>query len=373
MSTEKIVVVHFSPIELYPPLQNLLRELSKTGIEVSVITTFNSRYILNAYKISTPKIKIIRFGKVERKTSNVKRLLNYLWFYGACLMTIIKLKPNKILYFETLSSLPACIYKKTVNKKVDLLVHYHEYTSKDQYRVTQLEDWLHKIEKKLYPYCKWISHTNEQRMRMFERDILPKEISFNSRKILPNYPPRSWKSAPKARSSSPARLVYVGALSLNYMYAKEFIDWIILQQGRVTLDIFSYNYSEDVKSFVRDLNSKWIKMHNGVTYDQLPNILKEYDVGVILYKGVIENHIFSVSNKLFEYLMCGLDVWFPSVIISSLGMVKETGYPKVISVDFTDLSKLNLEEMLTRSGETNEFAFFCEEALAPLITNLTQK
>ena len=96
------------------------------------------------------------------------------------------------------------------------------------------------------------------------------------------------------------------------------------------------------------------------------------DVGVVLYNGHIPNYIYNAPNKLFEYLACGLDVWFPDVMAGSMDYVNKNGFPKVLSIDFNNLNKFDLAAAIERQGSESKYLFFCEEALKPLIDKLTQ-
>ncbi len=87
-----------------------------------------------------------------------------------------------------------------------------------------------------------------------------------------------------------------------------------------------------------------------VPYELMPSILSNYDIGVILYKGVIPNHIYAVSNKLFEYWACGLDVWFSDKMTGSLQYSRTDFYPKLIPVNFDELDRFDLGCAISHTG-----------------------
>ena len=369
---DSLVIIHFAPVELYPPAQNLLNELVKKGISVSLITTTNLGNDLRVFTANSDQLKIIRIGKLNRKMSFLSRMRNYIIFYTASFLMLIIKRPANILYFETLSSFPACIYKKYIRRNVKLYVHYHEYTSPEQYRMgMKLEYYFHRFERKLYHQFDWISHTNKYRMSKFEVDILPVRLQQDAIHILPNYPPRSWSAEPRSSIQFPLKVIYIGALSLTTMYTKEFAEWVYEQDGRVIWDIFSYNYSREAREYVQSLNSDCIRMQAGVDYEQLPGVLRKYDIGVVLYNGHIPNYVHNAPNKLFEYLVCGLDVWFPDVITGSLEFVRDKDFPKVSAIDFTNLKDFKLTTAIERRGIAKDHTFFCEDALLPLIGKLS--
>jgi len=99
----------------------------------------------------------------------------------------------------------------------------------------------------------------------------------------------------------------------------------------------------------------------------LPETLAEYDIGIILYNGSIPNYVYNAPNKLFEYYACGLDVWFPDKLKTSLSYVNTGVYPRIISLDFTKLSEFQWRKEADRSGlELQSVAYSCEKAFESL-------
>lgn len=368
----KIAVIHFAPLELYPPIQNLLNELARerANTTIDVFTTSPIQTVLSPFRVSSDRINLIRIGKSDMRLSPFLRYINYFRFFFSVLLRMLWYRYEKIMYFETISSWPAYIYKRFFKKDCEIVIHYHEYTTPDEYeKGMKLTRYFHRLEKQLYSDASWVSHTNLFRMEKFKKDLFPVVIS--NPRIIPNYPPRKWHQAPRHVVSLPVKIVYVGALSLTTMYTKEFSNWVVEQKGKVIWDIFSYNHSVEAMEYIRCIHSENVRMHEGVSYDRLPGILKGYDVGVILYNGHIPNYVYNAPNKLFEYLTCGLDVWFPQPMIGSNEFITAKGFPKVVAIDFADLGNFDFSTALKRDGEENKRTFFCEDALLPLINKLT--
>ena len=156
------------------------------------------------------------------------------------------------MYYETISSLPAYLYKRFFNKKAELYIHYHEYTTPAEYKNgMKLSRLFHGYEKWLYSRAKWVSHTNEYRMQMFIKDIEP--VRIHQPKILANYPPKAWFHQSSTKRSQPLKLVYAGSLSMDTMYTREFAEWVETQNGKVTWHIYSFNrYYGCQKYFLRN-------------------------------------------------------------------------------------------------------------------------
>jgi hypothetical protein len=369
----RIVILHFSPLELYPPVQNLLHTLENGNSEKNIIilTTKTTQKSLHAINTVAENILIKRLGTSGKEIFFLKRYFTYLYYHIYSLLFLIWNKPESILYFETISSLPVYLYKKYFSFRVKVAVHYHEYTSPSEYETgMKLNKYFHKCEKKLFADVCWLSHTNNFRLKQFLTDIKP--IKPGNPMVLPNYPPQSWPCKNRVYVNKPVKVVYVGALSLDTMFVKSFIEYVITQNGNLLFYIYAYNIDAHTKNYIEAKNSSFIKLMPGVNYDDLPQQLKLYDVGVVLYKGHIDNYVYNAPNKLFEYYASGLDVWFPDIMKGSLQYVTKNCYPKITALNFEKLNDLNLQHLIDHSGLPHvQQLFCCENALAPLILNLT--
>jgi hypothetical protein len=336
-------------------------------ITTSVFTSHHSHpsIIFNA-----TNAKIYRQGIIRKSLLSSSRYLQYFKFYTFTFFKLIFLRPPVILYYETLSVLPVYLYA-CIYPSVRVYIHYHEYTSGEEIENgSALMKWLHKIELKLYAKAAWISHTNYQRIDLFRQDN--SNIYFKNLQILPNYPPLEWYALSQKHKGlgRTIKFVYVGALSLVTMYTKDFALWVKSMNGAVIWDIYSGNYSKEVKPFFDSLACEYISFKEEVDYYALPGILCGYDVGVIIYNGHIPNYIYNVPNKLFEYHSCGLDVWFSDDLEGSFHLITQTTYPSILNIDFKNLESVSLEKLVDRHGKTKlVLERHCNQAFEPLINS----
>ncbi|MDB9782710.1 hypothetical protein OAB88_06370 [Winogradskyella sp.] len=115
------------------------------------------------------------------------------------------------------------------------------------------------------------------------------------------------------------------------------------------LDIFSYNMHKDVLTWLASLKIKNIKLNRlGVAYDAISKIASNYDLGLVLYKGHNTNYQYNAPNKLFEYLVCGLDVWIPNVLKGCKPYLNEDTRPFVLEVNYNKLSMANLNGIIEK-------------------------
>lgn len=364
-SDAPIMIIHFNPLERYPPVTNLLNFLGDNSkAPIVVVSTYNEEdSVLNDYKNAAENIIIKRTTHIHPNSAS--RLFNYFLFYSKCLFLLIKHQPKSVLYFESISSWAPLLYKKIRRHKVKLLAHYHEYVSKQEYRRDmRLVKSMHQMEIKMYPWAyNWISQTNEVRLEKFINDNRLEKIDQSVFHTMPNYPSKYWtKGKTVFNSANKIRLVYVGSLGYDTMYLQELTDWVRENKDFMSLDFYVYNIDEKANSFMQTINENCIRFHGGRNYNELPEILKRYDVGLIIYKPVSENWIHNAPNKVFEYLACGLDVWFSKTMTYTKTLERENVFPKIIAVDFEDLDAFDYQKVIKRDGLLHkEPDFFYED------------
>ena len=367
-SAEKVIcLIHFQPIEYYPPAMNLINSLvdsSKT--DVFVLSTYPHKFISLFCPIKLP---ILRYGK---QSSHIwQRYRSYFQFNFMSFIHLIIKRPNKIICIETLSILPVYIYRK-IFSKTKIFLHFHEYTSNSELKkASSYFKFLYYLENKLYSRAEWISHTNKDRLSLFINDH--HSIKFKRLEVLANYPPVTWskQSIQKTINNKPLKIVYIGAFSNKTMYVNEFAEWVVSKNGSVQWDIYSNNFDNNTRNYINELNSNYINFYDAVEYYLLHSILSEYDVGVILYRGHILNYVYNAPNKLFEYLACNLDVWYPKELLSCKTYKTINTYSKVIEIDFNKLDNFNLEEALDKQNLAYEpFNKSCEAELKKLLDTI---
>jgi hypothetical protein len=336
---KKIVLLHFQPLEKYPPVMNMINLLGEINeLNSVVITTANS----NSWYTGTTLIEIIRLSKVSSKAT--RRYLGYLKYNLMSLLKLIQLKPKAILGYETYSIWPIYVYQK-LNKSVSIHIHYHEYMSPDEINKSSFYfKFLHRLEKKLLQNITSVSQTNSDRMELFLQDYPIVDIKNTT--IWPNYPPLSWHALSlirkKSESAEVIKLVHVGAVGMETMYIEEMVNWVIAQEGKYSLDFITDNIDEQAKSFLEAQTTELISVRAGVNYFELPNTLSTYDLGLTLYNGFIPNHTYSVPNKVMEYLLCGLAVGYSKELVSTRKFIKHYNVQGAVELDFDKLSELDL-------------------------------
>lgn len=369
----KLFVVHYYPVDYFPPVMNLINTLQDKA-KICVVSTKKSN-ALDEYKATGVRIfKPIRENKAD---SSIMVLLKYLYFSLFTLLMLITNKPDTVLYYESVSAFPVFLYKRFFRCKAKVCIHYHEYMTLKEYcrPGMRLSKFNHQLEiSHLYNVAFWISQTNECRKNFFLKDY--PFINPSKCQVMPNYPPRAWHiKAKNYATDGIVRCVYVGSLSLHDTYVKEFCEWVTNQQGKVTFDIYSFNFYADVKSAIEEIGSPYITFHEGgIAYYDIPAVLAKYDVGLLLYKATTLNVKYCETNKFYEYLISGLDVWYTKEMTLLENMDKHAFSPDIQSFEIkaNNYPKVDTNSRITDNCRYN---LFCENVYDKFwftITNATR-
>ena len=388
----KIAILHQLPLEYYPPVTNAIRYFSeRDDLRVLVVSSENEKE-RPAYINDRVDLKRFRVGK--RTDSMLQRWRHSLFWHWRAAEALAEFDPDVVLYFEPHSALAATIYYRWLRSSSRLFIHHHEYYTPSDYRQpgNRLTRINHFFERRaLLPRADWVSQTNPDRLRFFQADH--PEVPAEKLHVLPNYPPQSWiaesnqsvkrnmnqslSNSPTGKSSrQQVRLVYVGSVSLHDTYIGPLVDWLLANPTfGLTLDVFAYNTDPATRKFLQTANGDVVRFHErGIDYEQLPFLLRQFDVGIILYRCRTVNYQYNASNKLFEYLTCGLDVWYPPTMLGVKPYARDDAWPRVIEVDFENLNALDLNTARSRDGLSHvPWTETCESELAILEAEMRKR
>ena len=356
-SLKRVYILHLLPLEYYPPITNLLNILSKDKqVKTAVFSTKNNK---SRPRFQTKNIQISRTYYPGYQKNIILKFWSFLTYVFLPLWQLIVFKPHVLIYYEPHSALPAYLYKRLFNPEVKLFIHHHEYYAPEEFQGSSMRSvrFFHRLETTfLYKKAAWISQTNTHRLDFFSKDYpyIPKATLFT----LANYPPISWAKSLKKNSKieGPIKLLYLGALSFENTYIREIVTFVRNNPKTLKLDIFSYNMHADVLSWLQSEKIENITLNAfGIPYDQIPKMASSYDVGLVLYNGHNINYQYNAPNKLFEYLVCGLDVWVPKKLTGCKPYLNSQSRPFVLDINFNNLSMAYFNSIIEENSVGDSF------------------
>lgn len=343
-------------------MMNVIQSLIYENISVAIITTGSSKNLFNPNGV-----RIFRLGSYFGNSIN--RYVCYLKFNVIGLWQLLNLNPSCVICYETASVGPVYLFK-LLKPKTKVFIHYHEYESvSEKASFSGYQKFLGKLESKLFKYLNWLSHTNTDRLELFKTDNAISETK--KLHIFPNYPSMKWADTAiyrkRERDNNLLKLVYVGSLGIDTTYIAELISWVVGQNGKVTLTVFSQNLENSVTELINTADLAYITSKPSISYFELPEVICQFDVGLVLYNGHIPNFILNVPNKVNEYLACGLNVWYSDVLVTTQTFAKENPQYPLFAVDFSKGTQMEVPPI---SNGPFEYRHWHEDAVKPLMDAL---
>jgi hypothetical protein len=282
-------------------------------------------------------------------------------------------KPDVLISIEPHSAIAVWLYFGLFGGDARLFIHHHEFYAREDFesKGMRLVSFGYRLEKSnLFARAEWISETNLDRLKLLAVDA---KIDPRKGHVLPNYPPRRWVERAfggTVNGSDRFRIVYLGSASLEDTFIEDFALWVAAHSDVVSMDVVGNNISDDAWLALEKIGAPNISLNKqGISYDELPETLRNYDVGVILYKGRTKNFVYNVPNKAIEYLAAGLDVWYPTQMRSMKTFAEENPDLPLVEMDFADPLKTVPEKKANLDWSKLQ-SFSAESALEPLIEQI---
>lgn len=152
-----------------------------------------------------------------------------------------------------------------------------------------------------------ILHAEPNRMEYFQR------IHGGTDKIqavIENFPYYQVRPEPARAVGGRQKVIYLGALG-DDRYTHELIAAGRATEDLLDLDLVGFGTPE----VMADLDKRYgqqpapnVRILPPVAYEAIPNLLRNYDVGIALYKNTNLNNYYCAPNKVYDYLMSGMTV-----------------------------------------------------------------
>lgn len=155
-------------------------------------------------------------------------------------------------------------------------------------------------------YCDAIVHAESNRMAYFKKVYGGEAPQI----VIENFPHYQETFARTDSYSTPLKVIYLGALG-DDRYTHELIEAGRSMTDLIELDIVGFA----TPGVMADLERRYgtapapnIRMLPPVAYEKIPSLLKNYQIGIALYKNTNLNNYYCAPNKIYDYLMSGMSV-----------------------------------------------------------------
>lgn len=313
--SSQICVLHYLPVEEYPPLQNLMLAFcEQNGMNVVI---FSGSLEVNECDTRLVGDNVTAFFLPYKTTGGWRQKRDFAAFIRK--ETITRHFDCVIAYGDEFSGL-VC---SRMNAKVKAL-HLHELPPQLSIRNKFVSNSL-LLELVLLRFVirrfGWVSQVTPKRAELFS-----KRFNVQCRNLF-NFPSAGFASnIPENVANDKLKIVYVG--SCNPVSIQVSTLKMLSKSNGVELSVLPTN-SEGL-DYIAGLDG--VQILRRVPYSKLPNLLGQFDVGLVLYNGHSENMRYGVPNKLIEYLRCGLHVVYHSALESVTDFVRAHQLTSVVHI-----------------------------------------
>ncbi len=297
-----------------------INKKNKRQLHVCIITTVHNRFdgrifhrqaitLKNAgYKITflvpgnfngiEEGIHIISFPVLRNK---YKRLLSNI----RIVRTALKLKAD-MYHFHDPDFILYGVILKWISKQV-VIFDVHEDFSLVLLEGEWIPKWLRKIYSTVYRFVeKFASKFFDGLITATDHihTLFPKEKSI----VVHNYPENN-NIRLNRNNTIPNSLVFIGGLT-PIRGIEEMLKAVVISQDKLPIEIHIYGQFTDMdyeKKIMSIYNYEYIHFHDVLPMNEMYQKVSQYSAGIICYLP-LPNHIESMPNKIFEYMMLGLPI-----------------------------------------------------------------
>jgi glycosyltransferase involved in cell wall biosynthesis len=310
----RILLLNHCPLESVPVLRNLGSLLSERGHEVEVIA-----YAQHPPSMVTESVARVREHAIYRGGGRIslrplRAAIRFCRFASASWRITSEHEPDLVIAFNYDSLALAFALGRRHSRVIYYVLEYSDAPRAHDYWTGWA--FLKLLERWLVGRSDFIVSVDVHRAALQAR-----EWDVGMPLVIPNAPrfDGAIQEAAEARLASkrsgPLRLVYAGTVGESNLI-RDLVTAVRRMDGEALLDIYgpvAATYEGEFAALLgqRVPGADPVNFLGGLIYGDLPSVLVEYDVGVVLYGASADNSVnvqLASPAKLFEYMKAGLAV-----------------------------------------------------------------
>lgn len=341
----KIVAAVYSHPDYYPPTVNALNSLAPSVEEIIVLARNVKAYEDPKYN---NKIKIRLTGRYKsiRETETASyfwKLKSFVIFTISLYKSINKSRAEWFIAYDPIPLLSFSIVRYFVKSCPKLWYHNHDVLEQNRLKKYSISWFAYRNEQKNFNKLDVFTLPSLERQKYFPMNNLKGKFFF-----LPNYPVRKniIPSAPKKDRT--IKLIYQGHIGEGHGLI-EIIKYLKDQKTRLDIKLTIIGFSS--QEYINQLNElilnlalgECVKILEPINHNELMKLTAEHDIGLAIHQplNVAFKTAATSSNKIYEYISCGLPVI----------MLNDSTYEEILGKRqwsfFTDLSNQSLDALIS--------------------------
>jgi glycosyltransferase involved in cell wall biosynthesis len=162
------------------------------------------------------------------------------------------------------------------------------------------------IQKFALRYCDVVFQAEANRLKYFGEQY---PVGSAEQVVIENFP-HFVESLPDRDWEGPLRVLYLGALGED-RYTFDLIDAFLSLGGPTQLDLVGFardDFAARLKERYPDRPGPNVRILPAIPSSEIPALLRDYHIGVALYRNTGLNNYYCAPNKVYDYLMHGMPV-----------------------------------------------------------------
>ncbi len=342
---KKITYVYWGHLSAYGRLQKQLMTLTRNGFDITLINANSEQQTDKTIEfVENHKVKL-ELLPIKISRNKVHSFFRLISFWKRAYKDIQKTKPDFIVSYDT-PPLMGC-YMASKKLKAKLIYDSKELTVG---RTKGIERLIYSfVERLSVNKCNTIIQAETNRLDYFKKRYnLPAEKFV----LLESLPLKEDSRFKEKNVPAITKVIYLGYI----MKGRSYVDVVTAfsQMGdNIQLDIVGGVASDDLLAELKKISKDKtnINFKPPVPFRQIPDLLRNYHIGLVFYEKINLNNFYCAPNKFYDYINNGL----PVISYDFPGLVNLIENNK-IGVCVKNISSTSMEKAIGEINSNNYYA-----------------
>lgn len=279
--------------------------LSNIGHKIRIVCCDEKNSLRSYNSISIPRVG--KPSEWEGKMTAIQ-LLKF-WIYS--FRYLLSWRDFDVLHCHDLTGLPPAIWYKFFFPRTKIIYDSHEIYPEavEEKKGSLVKFFFLMLEKFCIKFVKSVVGVTKP-----QREFMKRRYRIKNFLILPNFPMKTEYFAGQKPVNKIMKIVYAGGIHRNRGY-EQLVEAVSILKGKredfIVELVGDGPHRTTIEEMVRRKGlESFITFIGSVHYSQVKDYLNNADIGIALYQPT-PNCDYSISNKIFEYIVCELPLIYP--------------------------------------------------------------
>jgi glycosyltransferase involved in cell wall biosynthesis len=300
-SSRHVVFVYVGNLGTRGRLLKQVATLQSAGVRCEVVHGNSQSETVDPDAYSFPVHNI----PFDASRGKIRSFIELFRFARAAASVIGKIGPDTVVCVA-LASLLAGVRAKRLNRDLRLVFDNNELQIESIDEPLKRMIWR-PIHNNAIRHCDVIFHAEANRLKYFQEHY---PLEATKQLVIENFPRFTGPVASRNRDDGDVRVIYLGGFGSG-RFTDEVIEAFLSYDRTTRLDVVGFGfkgYAERLAERIEVAGRENVRILPLVPYEGIPELLRNYDIGLALYRNTNLNNYYCAPNKVYDYLMNGMPV-----------------------------------------------------------------